>query len=491
MNDDTAKATRFWSPGLHGRVALTMVAAVAAACVILTLITTAWATAQYQKSLEERLTNAMMEDVGAITAVLEDNPDVRTLDELFRSGWRRNLNTGEGEALFAALPNGTREIDPTLFVQWGFVDFADSLIDRQPDCVLPNDLEWIFEATYSPGVGVYGVEECGDYLVGNGYLFGEPGAEEGQPESSWVVVRAIYLPHITEGDPVPPLRATLLWVSAGVVGVAALLALAVASSVIRPVRKAGTMATAVAEGNLSVRIPVRGNDAVAKMSTAVNTMADRLTGQIGELERSNEAQRRFVSDVAHELRTPTSALLASAEALRDPETRAEAAEIVAPQLGRLASLTEDLLEISRMDSGHAAVVPHLIDVADLIAETIVGTGAEYSGPEEFALTADPVRLQAVLRNLVTNARQHGAPPVTVTLIPLDSEVAIEVHDAGPGVPLDVRDRVFDRFVRGDESRHGSSSGLGLAIAAENAHLLGGTLVLDDDGVTFRLTLPID
>lgn len=285
---------------------------------------------------------------------------------------------------------------------------------------------------------------------------------------------------------------TLLLVSVGVVVLAALLARAVAATVSRPVTRAGAMANAVASGDLSVRIPVQGEDELAVMSSAVNAMADRLTAQIAELERANETQRQFVSDVAHELRTPTTALLASAEALQNPASRNEAAALVAPQLRRLAGLTEDLLEISRMDAGHAQVVADRIDLADLIAEIVGESGApgqiSYLGPAELPVTTDPARLRVVLRNLVANALQHGAPPVTITVGTDAGKLAVTVHDSGDGVPEALRDRVFDRFVRGDASRHGSSSGLGLAIAAENARLLDGDLSLAPDGSSFVLRL---
>ncbi len=229
------------------------------------------------------------------------------------------------------------------------------------------------------------------------------------------------------------------------------------------------------------------------MSTAVNTMADRLTGQISELEQANEAQQRFVSDVAHELRTPTAALLASAEALEHPETRDEAAVLIAPQLRRLAGLTEDLLEISRMDAGRAHVEPSRIDLMDLVNEVIDDCGrptdVSLVGCFPLEVSTDPARLRVIVRNLVANALQHGVPPVTIRAESKETSVTVSVTDEGTGVPAALRERVFDRFVRGDEARHGSSSGLGLAIAAENARLLGGTLTLDADGRTFLLTLP--
>lgn len=473
---------RLRSPGLRGRTALAMMAAVVAACAALTITTTAWAADQHRKSQEREVFDAVRRDLDDLLAVLEREPDARTGTEILESGWPDTAHAAL-EATLIPLDNYADEIPVDRATQWSFVNFTDSVHDRHPDCIRPQ--AWPVGESMA-GAQTWWAEECGPYLVGYGIT--RPGTET-EPGKPWLVIRAMYLPH--QDDPVAGLRTALVLWSAGIITVAGLLSLLVASSVIRPVTDAGAMAKAVANGDLAVRIPVKGNDDVAAMSAAINTMADRLTGQIADLERANETQRRFVADVAHELRTPTTALLASAEALRDPDTRDEAAALVAPQLGRLASLTEDLLEISRMDAGRADVVTGSIDIVDLIDEVIAGANSlvGYLGPAELRLTTDPVRLQTVIRNLVANAAQHGEPPITVTLARDDAGVMIEVHDRGAGVPGVLRDRVFDRFVRGDEARHGSSSGLGLAIAAENARLLGGQLTLEPDRSTFRLTLP--
>lgn len=112
-------------------------------------------------------------------------------------------------------------------------------------------------------------------------------------------------------------------------------------------------------------------------------------------------------DVAHELRTPTAALLASAESLAHPETRDVASGLVIPQLRRLAGLTEDLLEISRLDAGRAAVVPSQVDLVDLVREVVDETGrpvdVALSAPAELPVELDPARTRVVVRNLVATA----------------------------------------------------------------------------------------
>ena len=146
-----------------------------------------------------------------------------------------------------------------------------------------------------------------------------------------------------------------------------------------------------------------------------------------------------------------------------------------------------------MDAGRAAVVPSQVDLVDLVREVVDETGrpvdVALSAPAELPVELDPARTRVVVRNLVANALQHGAPPVTVRVGEAVGEAVVSVTDAGPGVPPDLRERVFDRFTRGDEARHGASTGLGLAIARENARLLGGTLDLGADGTTFTLRLP--
>ncbi|WP_371502574.1 HAMP domain-containing histidine kinase [Kitasatospora sp. NBC_00374] len=287
---------------------------------------------------------------------------------------------------------------------------------------------------------------------------------------------------------------------AGVVGT--LLARLVAGRVQRPVTAAGAAARALGAGDLTVRLPVSGRDELSDLSSSFNQMADRLAETIEELTRHEARRRQFVADVSHELRTPTASLLAAATALEYPATRDGAASLIAPQLRRLATLTEDLLEISRMDAGEATVVLQPIDLADLVADVV----AHSESPESVAVRTegdtgadvDPRRMHAVVTNLVSNALCHGAAPVEVTVRGVEHVVVVRVADSGPGVPEELRERVFDRFVRADPARAsghgapgGTGNGLGLAIARENARLHHATLTLANEpgGAVFTLTVP--
>ena len=472
------------APGLRGRTAIALVLAVAAACVGLSWGTLAWADASHRQVIADQVGFGVVAEMRKMVDTIAEHPTSWVFLPL-----SVDVDTPlVVERALIPLAEKISPVQPELAQQYWFVDSEVRLKDRVPECLVPNK-DWLDTGDpdrpeYMPGGFGSHTQFCGDYVMGFAYT--QVPGDRGP--FAWLLIHAYRLDPAE--SPVPALGTTLTLVSVGVVVLAALLAGIVAETVVRPVTRAGAMANAVAGGDLSVRIPVTGQDDVTAMSQAVNTMADRLTGQIAELEQANEVQRQFVSDVAHELRTPTTALLASAGALDDPQSRDQAAALVAPQLRRLAALTEDLLEISRMDAGRAQLVTDRIDLVDLIDEVAANSGAAdqivYLGPFEQPLTTDPARLRVVLRNLVANALQHGAPPVTIMLVAEDRDLAISVHDNGDGVHPELRARIFDRFVRGDASRHGTSSGLGLAIAAENARLLGGELTLEPDGSTFTL-----
>lgn len=285
------------------------------------------------------------------------------------------------------------------------------------------------------------------------------------------------------------LDGTLPWIALGVTVIAALVSYGVAGTVEAPVAEASTVARRISEGDFSARFANPGRDELGQMGEAMNQVADRLNAALAESERAREAQRRFVADAAHELRTPVSALVASATALEDPTTREAAASKVVPELRRLASLTENLLEISRLDAGHVLLATEWVDLHDLARETVSDfPGVALRGEPAKAIT-DPVRVRSILSELLTNATRYGASPIVVSTSRVGRSDLIEVTDAGSGVPEDLIDKVFDRFVQADSSRHGPGTGLGLAIARQNAELLGGRLELDADRHTFRLTLP--
>ncbi|MEV1179270.1 HAMP domain-containing sensor histidine kinase, partial [Nonomuraea sp. NPDC049784] len=250
------------------------------------------------------------------------------------------------------------------------------------------------------------------------------------------------------------------------------------------------------------RIAVRGSDELAEVARTFNTTAAELERHVKQLREMEADARRFVADVSHELRTPLAALAAVADVLEEeadrlPEPAGRAARLVSQETLNLTALVNDLIEISRFDSGVAALALNEVDVAELVRATLRVRGWSESVHTELpaAVTArlDPRRVDVILANLVGNALRHGEPPVSVRLRADADWVALEVRDHGLGLDEAVLPHVFDRFYKASAARARSEgSGLGLAIARENARLHRGDLTVTnapDGGATFTLRLP--
>jgi two-component system sensor histidine kinase MtrB len=272
--------------------------------------------------------------------------------------------------------------------------------------------------------------------------------------------------------------------------------------VLRPVRELGRAARLLGEGEMRTRIAVRGSDELADVARTFNNTAAELERHVKQLREMEADARRFVADVSHELRTPLAALTAVAdvldeEAARLPEPAGRAARLVSQETLNLTGLVNDLIEISRFDSGVAALALNEIDVAELVCATLRARGWSEQVHTELppAVTArlDPRRVDVALANLVGNALRHGEPPVSVRLSADPRWIAFEVRDHGPGLDEAVLPHVFDRFYKANAARARSEgSGLGLAIARENARLHQGDITVTnapDGGAVFTLRLP--
>ena len=298
------------------------------------------------------------------------------------------------------------------------------------------------------------------------------------------------------------LRLTLGAGALALVVIAALAARVVARGVLAPVEAASRAAERIEEGDLGARVPVTSRDEFGAWARQFNAMADTLEHNIGRLREAQAQNRRFVADVSHELRTPLSALVAEASILRDhlgalpPESR-RAGELLVADIGRLRTLVDDLMEVSRFDADAEQLASAPVDLVGLV-RSVVGSRLPDARlalpPEPLIVETDARRLERILGNLLDNAREHApGAAVGVALTATDGEVSIAVEDAGPGVEPDRLDRIFERFYKADPSRHGGSSGLGLAIAAEHAELLGGELRAENrpaGGLRIELRLPV-
>jgi two-component system, OmpR family, sensor histidine kinase MtrB len=309
--------------------------------------------------------------------------------------------------------------------------------------------------------------------------------------------------------PAESIESALVQLRVGLV-VAALIAIAlalatagfIARGILRPVSLGSRAAARIAGGDLSARVPAGGADEFARFAAEFNRMADSLASTVERLERSESQNRRFVADVSHELRTPLTALVAEASIIEaglaqlPPDAR-RAGELLVADVRRLRLLVDDLMELSRFDARAERAELQSVDLVATVRSIVKSRlpDADLNVLDEPVVVAGDVRrLDRIIGNLLDNARAHapGAPvQVTVKLDAFDATV--QVADRGPGVPADALAHLFDRFYKADASRHEGSSGLGLAIAAEHAALLGGGLSAENQaggGLAVTLRLPV-
>lgn len=228
----------------------------------------------------------------------------------------------------------------------------------------------------------------------------------------------------------------------------------------------------------------------------------QLEAEIERDEEIRDAKDQFLSAVAHELRTPLTAVVGFAETLRDRsrqlslKDRDELVDILADEASDTAFMIEDLLVFARANIGDLTIRPEVLETGDLIEKIAMGWG----GRNEDRLTvsgkgnmwADPLRMKQVFRNLLSNAFDHGGPKVEVRIAPKGSSVEIEVADNGPGIPLALREKVFEPYQHG-VSHDGQTApmGLGLTVARSLVRLMEGDLryrYRDGESI-FEVTIP--
>ncbi|MEU4173162.1 HAMP domain-containing sensor histidine kinase [Streptomyces sp. NPDC026665] len=323
---------------------------------------------------------------------------------------------------------------------------------------------------------------------------------------------AMYLvvPQTTEQAYVKAIVTAIKQAALVALGLAVVLALLAASGVLRPVRALRGATRRLAQGHLDVRLDVNGSDELAELSRSFNHTAAALELSVAELRRLEAHARRFVADVSHELRTPLAAMTAvtdvlDSNALHFDRDTSEALRLISGGTSRLSSLVNDLMEISRFDAGAADLTLDEIDLSEFVQRTLAArrwqsqVETHLPDPEVLRMRVDPRRLDVVIANLVGNALRHGEPPVRLSLrvrqVPAEMAWAvIEVTDNGPGIAEDAMPHIFERFYKASTTRTRSeSSGLGLAITAENVHLHGGHISaanLPEGGAVFTVELPL-
>jgi signal transduction histidine kinase len=269
----------------------------------------------------------------------------------------------------------------------------------------------------------------------------------------------------------------------------------------RSLRSVDAIRTRVADisaHDLTERVPVPANrDEISALAITMNEMLARI-------ESGQAAQRRFVGDASHELRSPLATIISGLEVgLSHPELfdKELARATLLPEARRMQSLIDDLLLLAQADERGLALRREDIDLDDLAAQEIDQIRRQtslsvHADLQPSRLTGDRNAVSRLLRNLLDNAARHADSRVEVTVRPNTHWVWLTVGDDGPGIPAVDRMRVFDRFVRldPDRARTGGGTGLGLAIVAEIVAAHNGTVVADDrdgGGTAIKVQLPRD
>jgi signal transduction histidine kinase len=290
-----------------------------------------------------------------------------------------------------------------------------------------------------------------------------------------------------------------VWAAAGV-GLAMLLigsvlAWRLAEGLLRPVEAVRAAASAISETDLTRRIPVRGHDEISMLAATFNQMLDRL-------ERAFQAQRRFVDDAGHELRTPITIVRGHLELLEDdPDQRRETIALVLDELDRMNRIVNDLLLLAKYEQPGFLDL-EVVDVGRLTEDVYAKAGAlagrrwqlEHVG--QGRIVADPQRLTQAMVQLAHNAAGHTNHDgrIFIGSIVTGAEARFWVRDTGPGIPYEDQARIFDRFARARGSRSSDGAGLGLAIVRSIAQAHRGRVELRSRpgaGATFTVVVPVD
>ncbi len=291
----------------------------------------------------------------------------------------------------------------------------------------------------------------------------------------------------------------------------------ISRSISRPVVQMTRAAEEMAKGNYDQHIEVAGKDEIARLGSTFNNMAQ-------QVNRSHRTLKDFLANVSHELRTPLTSVQGFSQAIVDgtitsPEEFAEAGQIINEESERMRRMVEDLLLLSKIESGQLPLNKEQLDLRELLRACVrrampvaqqAGVTIRLEAEHSAGFTGDEGRLEEVFRNLIDNAIRHTPREgvVTVTLSTIKPEhspgsgqhtlqratagPSISVHNSGSYIPPEDRERIFERFYQVDKSRArtGDGSGLGLAIAQEIVHAHRGTISVNSDpdhGTTFTVS----
>ena len=276
-----------------------------------------------------------------------------------------------------------------------------------------------------------------------------------------------------------------VWMRYGVLPVLAVLALAigigaypVVRRLTRRLERLQTGVEALGAGTLSTRVDVEGHDEVARLAESFNRAAARI-------EELVAAHKSLLANASHELRTPLARIRMGVELMKSGADTARSREL-ARDIAELDAMIEEILLASRLDAAQSGDAMEDVDLLALAAEECARyPGVELNG-EPVTIKGDARLLRRLIRNLLENARRHGAPPVDASVRASVRGAEISVCDHGPGVPEAQRERVFEPFYRYAANQENGGVGLGLALVRQIARRHGGEA--HAEGNCFRVVL---
>ncbi|WP_245745909.1 HAMP domain-containing sensor histidine kinase [Nocardia altamirensis] len=290
------------------------------------------------------------------------------------------------------------------------------------------------------------------------------------------------------------LRNVLIGSAVVVTGIGAAVGWWASRRVLTPLHQLAVTAARIASGDLDQRLPATRDQDLAGTVESFNTM-------VASLQQRIEREHRLFGDVSHELRTPLTTFMASVEVLNRhradlPERSQRALALVTAEVDHLRRLLDDLLALARVEAGMHRGDQEPLSVRDLLIHTL----AERRYPSDVLTVAEDVivlgrklELERAVANLLQNAELHGGGVVGVTAGSRGDDAVIVIDDAGPGVPVADRVRIFERFATARNGRRSATgTGIGLALVAETVIKHGGQVECTErpgGGARFQVTLP--
>ena len=295
--------------------------------------------------------------------------------------------------------------------------------------------------------------------------------------------------------------------------IAVIISLVISKTLIAPIQGMTKAAEAMADGDFSRKIPVESADEIGVLAKTFNDMALQIETMLEELKRVETLRREFVANVSHELRTPLTNIRSYAETISEdkdipPEMEDEFLRIIINQSDRMTKIVQDLLELSRHDSGASVLAIEEFSIEQAVRDVYAAIALEARKRKHVLnlelewklpnIKGDRAKIEQVLMNIIANALKYTPDGGTIAIYSgkTGDDVWVKIEDTGVGIPAEDLGRVFDRFYRVDKarSRESGGTGLGLSIAREIVTRHGGDITIESTpgvGTAVTMRLPCE